>query len=60
MTAHQIVRVTDTSTRAELVEAIEVLRARQRRLPVHFVEARDDLADEVDLLVERVLGMDRA
>lgn len=50
------VRITDSSSKAELEEAIRVLRGRQARLPVHFTEARDDLADEIDLLVAQWLA----
>ena len=57
-TDRDIIRVTDTSTRAELIEAIEVLRARQRRLPAHFVDARDAIADEVEILVDQINGLD--
>lgn len=54
--SNDIVRVTDQSTKAELEEAIRVLRKRQARLPRHFVDARDEISDEIDLLVEQWLG----
>ena len=48
--------VTDTSTRAELKAAIKVLRAKQVRLPAHWVDRRQEIAEEVDVLVARVLA----
>lgn len=54
----EILRVTDDSTRAELTEAIAHLRAKQRRMPEHFVDKRQAIADEVDRLVERVVLLD--
>lgn len=49
--------ITDTSTRAELEAAIVALRAKQSRLPVHYVDRRKEIADEIDALVERILGL---
>lgn len=40
------------STRAELEEAIVNLRTAQKRLPVHFIDRRQKLADMIDVLVD--------
>lgn len=53
------VRVTDDSTRDEIAEAIAHLRARAKRMPAHWAERRQEIADEVDLLVAEWLAAER-
>lgn len=53
MTALPIVRVTDDADRATLEQAIIALRLQARRMPTHWVERRQQVADEVDELVDR-------
>ena len=48
-----IVRVTDYVDRAELEQAIIALRLKQDRMPAHWHERRQQVADEVDMLVDR-------
>lgn len=43
--------VTADTTRDELSESISHLRADRQRLPIHWVEARDAISDEIDALV---------
>lgn len=50
-----IIRVHEHSTKAELEAAIHELRARQGRLPQHWVDQRAELGDEIDCLVDRWL-----
>lgn len=54
-TRPETVRVTDTSTRSEIAAAIGALMVKMRRLPRHFVDDRQAIADEIDLLVDRWL-----
>ena len=50
-----LVRVTDRSTRADIAEAIAALMRKRARLPVHYIDQRREIMDEVDGLVERWL-----
>ena len=50
------VRITDDATRTEIAEAIGYLRARARRMPEHWVDRRQEIADEVDQLVQDYLA----
>lgn len=52
MTA-QIVRVTDDANRATIEEAIKALRLKAKRMPKHWVDRQQQVADEVDALVDR-------
>ena len=49
-----VINVTDTATRAELVTAIEALRAKAVRLSRRDPK-RDDIDAEVDILVDQWL-----
>jgi hypothetical protein len=49
---------TKTVTRDDLAHEIAELRARQKRLPVHFEDKREVLAEEIDVLVRRLLALD--
>lgn len=51
-TRPEVIRVTDASTRPEIAAAIEALMIRMRRLPRHWVDKRQDAADEIDALVD--------
>lgn len=57
MTTTPIIRVTDDADRATLAEAIRALRLKATRMPAHWVERRQQVADEVDELVARVVAM---
>jgi hypothetical protein len=50
------IQVTSDTTRAELAEAIGHLRASRDRLPIHWVDRRDDITDEIDALVAEWLA----
>lgn len=50
-----IVRVTDASTDDELMAAIKILRLRQQRMPAHWTDRRNEVADEIDDLVARLV-----
>lgn len=43
--------ITDDSTRAALAEAIVAMRAKQRRMPIHWVDRRAEVGEEIDELV---------
>jgi len=43
--------VTDGTTKAEIAEAIRHLRTRYNRMPTHWTDRRQVIADEVDHLV---------
>lgn len=47
-----ILRVTDASTRGEIEAAITELRARQDRMPAHWLDRRAEVGDEIDSLVD--------
>lgn len=49
--------ITDTSSKTQVEEAIKALRAKQNRMPSHWVEAREEVAVELEDLVERRLRM---
>ena len=55
-----IVVITDESTRADLIAAIDVFRAKRDRLPVHYTDQRAEYDDAVADLVERIVLMDMA
>lgn len=48
-----IIRITDDADRATLEQAIIALRLKATRMPAHWVERRQQVADEVDRLVDR-------
>jgi len=50
-----VVRVTERSTRADIAEAIAALMRKRARLPVHYIDQRREIMDEVDGLVDRWL-----
>ena len=50
-----LIRVTERSTRADIAEAIAALMRKRARLPVHYIDQRREIMDEVDGLVERWL-----
>lgn len=52
MTA-QIVRVTDDADRATIEQAIKALRLKAKRMPAHWVDRQQQVADEIDALVDR-------
>lgn len=45
------IRVTEASSRAEIEQAIVALRAKVQRMPSHWVDRREAVADEIDELV---------
>lgn len=49
--------VTSDTTRAELAEAIGHLRTRRDRLPIHWVEQREEVDDEVGQLITTWLAL---
>ncbi len=50
-----LVRVTERSTRADIAEAIAALMRKRARLPVHYIDQRREIMDEVEGLVDRWL-----
>ena len=50
-----VVRVTERSTRADIAEAIAALMRKRTRLPVHYIDQRREIMDDVDALVDRWL-----
>lgn len=48
-----ILRVTDASTRGEIEAAIVELRAKVERMPAHWADRRQAVADEIDDLVDQ-------
>jgi hypothetical protein len=44
--------VTDTSTRTEIEAAIAAKRIESDRLPIHWTDARDKIAEELEILVD--------
>ena len=59
MTALPIVKVSDDADRATLEQAIKALRLKARRMPAHWVERRQQVADEIDELVARIVAVGR-
>lgn len=59
MTVAPIVRVTDDADRATIEQAIVALRFKQGRMPAHWVDRRQQVADEIDDLVTRWLEAER-
>lgn len=57
MTAAPIV-ITDHATRAEIEQAIVLLRDKQKRMPSHWVDRRAEISDEIDELVTDWLDAD--
>lgn len=57
MTAAPIV-ITDHATRAEIEQAIVLLRNKQKRMPSHWVDRRAEVGDEIDELVTDWLDAD--
>lgn len=53
----QAIRITENSSKAHVEEAIKALRAKQNRMPSHWVDAREAVAVELEELVERRLRM---
>lgn len=47
-----VIRANDHATREELAEAIAALRAKQDRMPAHWTERRQEVANEIDILVD--------
>ena len=54
--ARPIVRIADDADRATIEQAIVALRLKARRMPAHWTDRQQQVADEVDRLVERWLG----
>lgn len=44
-----------STTRAEIEQAIRELRAKQDRMPAHWVERRAEVGDAIDVLVDEWL-----
>ena len=55
MASTAVVRVTERSTRADIAEAIAALMRKRARLPVHYIDQRREIMDDVDALVDRWL-----
>lgn len=51
----QTIRVTDTSSDDDLRAAIKLLRLKQTRMPAHWTDRRNEVADEIDELVARLV-----
>ena len=51
-----VLRITATSSRADIELAIASLRAKQNRLPAHWVDRRAEVGDEIDELVGQWLA----
>lgn len=51
----QILKVTPTSSRADIELAIATLRTKQQRMPTHWIERRAEVGDAIDELVEQWL-----
>lgn len=45
-------RITDEATREQIAEAIAVLKVKHDRLPVHYEDARGEIMDEIEALVD--------
>lgn len=56
MTAVPIVVVTDDADRATIEQAIRALRFKQDRMPAHWTKRREEVGDEIDVLVDRWLA----
>lgn len=54
-----LIRVDDHATRETIESAIAALRAKRDRMPAHWVERRQEVADEIDGLVDRWLLAER-
>lgn len=52
-----VIRVDDCATKAELEAAIAGLRSKQNRMPAAWADRRAEVADEIDLLVDRWLEL---
>lgn len=51
-----VLRITDRSTRVEIAESIRVLKAKHDRLPIHWLDDRREIMDEIDALVDAWLA----
>lgn len=50
------IRVTADTTRAELAEAIGHMRTRRDRLPIHWIEKREEADEEIAGLIDKWLA----
>ena len=50
-----VIRITDRSNRTEIAASIAALMRKRARLPVHYIDQRREIMDEVDGLVDRWL-----
>jgi hypothetical protein len=48
--------ITDGSTRNEITEAITLLRTKQQRMPMHWIDRRAEIGDSIDSLVDQWLA----
>ena len=46
------IRISETSTRSEIEQAIATLRAKVQRMPSHWVDRRAEVGEEIDQLVD--------
>ena len=53
--AGALIRINDHSTRANIAAGIAALKAKHDRLPVHYLDDRREIMDEIDALVDRWL-----
>jgi hypothetical protein len=49
---------TKTASRDDIATRIAEKRAKQKRLPIHFEAKREELAEEIDVLVRQWLACD--
>ena len=47
-----VLRITDRSTRVDIAASIAALKAKYDRLPVHYIDQRREIMDEIDGLVD--------
>lgn len=48
-----VLKISDTSTRGEIEQAITALKAKYDRLPAHYTRQRDPIMDEIETLVDQ-------
>ena len=51
-----VLRITDRSTRTDIAASIAALKAKHDRLPIHYLDDRREIMDEIDALVDRWLA----